>query len=132
MSVSLVTTLFCLLSLCLLITLVLQMRSQQLATSTLIEDHRIRTSLYQDADESTTYILARTIQNISAGEPDSNLDSDPFTLRVIRELVKRKLPKDKWLEIQSNERLVHELYLLIREINVKRGPQLARDRASGE
>ena len=115
MNLSLVATLMSLLSLGLMVLLVLQMRSQQMATAALIEDNRIRTSLYQDADESTSYILARTIQNIAKGEADSNLESDPFTLTVVRELVKRKLPKDKWLEIQSNERLVHELYLLLRD-----------------
>ena len=123
MNLSLFATL---LSLGLLITLMLQMRSQRLATATLIEDNRIRTGLYQDADESTTYILARTIQNIGAGEPDSNLESDAFTLRVVRELVKRKLRKDKWLEIQSNERLVHELYLLLRDNDAKKDPQPVR------
>ncbi len=126
MNLSLFATLLSLLTLGLLITLMLQMRSQRLATATLIEDNRIRTGLYQDADESTTYILARTIQNIGAGEPDSNLESDAFTLRVVRELVKRKLRKDKWLEIQSNERLVHELYLLLRDNDAKKGPQPVR------
>ena len=129
MNLSLVATVFSLLSLGLLITLVLQMRSQQRATAALIEDNRVRTGLYQDADESTTYILGRTIQNIGRGEPDANLDSDPFTLRVVRELVKRKLPKSKWLEIQSNERLVHELYLLLREDETKKGPQPVRANA---
>ena len=33
----------------------------------------------------------------------------------MRELVKRNVSKDKWLEIQANERLVHELYLLLRD-----------------
>ena len=126
MNLSLFATLLSLLSLGLLITLMLQMRSQRLATATLIEDNRIRTGVYQDADESTTYILARTIQNIGAGEPDSNLESDAFTLRVVRELVKRKLRKDKWLEIQSNERLVHELDLLLRDNDAKKDPQPVR------
>jgi hypothetical protein len=48
---------------------------------------------------------------------------------VVRELVKRKLPKSNWLEIQTNERLVHELYLLLRDGGDKKGPQVARDRA---
>ena len=94
-----------------------------------IEDNRIRTGLFQDADESTSFILARTIQNIAAGEPDPSLESDTFALRVVRELVKRKLPKIKWLEIQSNERLVHELYLLLREGENKKGPQIVRTRS---
>ena len=98
----------------LLIILVVQMRNQRQATCELLADNRIRTRLYQDADESTSLILSRTIRNISEGQPDASLDSDSFTLKVVRELVKRKLPKDKWLEIQSNERLVHELFLLLR------------------
>ena len=124
----------------LLIVLILQMRSQRRATASLIAENRVRTGLFENADESTTYILARTIRNISAGEHDANLGSDLFTLRVVRELVKRKLNKEKWLEIQSNERLVHELFLLLRDIetNVRPHPvparaahaQPARDRAS--
>lgn len=114
MSLSLISTLLSLVSLGLLVALVVQMRSQQLATESLIEENRIRTHLFQDADESTSFILSRTIQNISAGHPDPNLESDSFTLKVIRELVKRKLPKEKWLETQINDRLVHELYLLLR------------------
>lgn len=130
MNLSLFATLLSLLSLGLMILLVLQMRSQQLATAALIEDNRVRTGLFQDADESTSYILARTIQNISAGEPDPNLESDPFTLTVVRELVKRKLPKDRWLEIQSNERLVHELYLLLREAGEQKRPADAAGQGS--
>jgi hypothetical protein len=103
-----------------MVVLILQMRSQRLATEALLEDNRIRTRLYQDADESTTFILGRTIRNISAGHPDPNLESDSFTLKVVRELVKRKIPKDKWLEIQTNERLVHELYLLLRDSEIKK------------
>jgi len=122
MNLSLLATLLSLLSLGLMVLLVLQMRSQQLATAALIEDNRIRTSLYQDADESTSYILARTIQNIANGASDSNLESDPFTLTVARERVKRKLSKDKWLEIQNNERLVHELYLLLRDAGEQKRP----------
>lgn len=122
MNLSLLATLLSLLSLGLMVLLVVQMRSQQTATAALIEDNRIRTSLYQDADESTSYILARTIQNIASGATDANLESDPFTLSVVRELVKRKLPKDKWLEIQNNERLVHELYLLLRDAAEQKRP----------
>ncbi|MCP4388949.1 MAG: hypothetical protein GY802_11685, partial [Gammaproteobacteria bacterium] len=96
------------------------------ATEELLSDNRIRTRLYQDADESTTLILSRTIQNISAGHPDPNLESDSFTLKVVRELVKRRVPKDKWLEIQANERLVHELYLLLRKGAIKTGPRAVR------
>jgi hypothetical protein len=103
----------------LLAVVIFQVRSQRLATETLINDNRLRTRLYQDADESTTFILSRTIQNISEGNHDANLESDSFTIQVIRELVKRKISKDKWLEIQTNERLVHELYLLIRD-SIKR------------
>ena len=130
MNMSLVATLLSLLSLGLLVLLIVQMRSQQMATATLIEDNRVRTGLFQDADESTSYILARTIQNIANGEADSNLESDPFTLTVVRELVKRKLPKDKWLEIQSNERLVHELYLLLRDAGGQKRPAVAADQGS--
>ena len=112
---SLFAPLLSLFTLGLLIVLFMQMRQQRKATEELLSDHRIRTRLYQDADESTTLILSRTIQNISAGHPDPNLESDSFTLKVVRELVKRRVPKDKWLEIQSNERLVHELYLILRD-----------------
>ena len=77
----------------LLIMLILQMRRQRLATEELLSDNRIRTRLYQDADESTTFILSRTIQNISAGHPDPNLESDSFALKVVRELVKRRVSK---------------------------------------
>lgn len=119
---TLVATLISLLILGLLIVISLQMRNQRRATEELLADNRIRTRLYQDADESTTFILSRTIQNISAGHPDPNLESDSFTLKVVRELVKRKVPKEKWLEIQANERLVHELYLLLRDSPVKKAP----------
>ena len=129
MNLSLIATLLSLVTLGLLILLMVQMRSQQLATAALIEDNRIRTGLYQDAYESTSFILARTIQNIAAGEPDPSLESDSFAVRVVRELVKRKLPKSKWLEIQTNERLVHELYLLLRDVDDKKGPQIVRARA---
>ena len=103
----------------LLAILVVQMRNQRLVTEEILADNRVRTRLYQDADESTTFILSRTIQNISAGTHDPNLESDSFTLKVVRELVKRRIPKEKWLEIQTNERLVHELYLLMRDIQKK-------------
>jgi hypothetical protein len=126
---NLVATLLSLLTLGMLVVLILQMRNQRLATEELLSDNRIRTRLYQDADESTTFILSRTIQNISAGHPDPSLESDSFTLKVVRELVKRRVPKDKWLEIQSNERLVHELYLILRDGGIKKGPQVVPDRA---
>jgi hypothetical protein len=118
----LVTTLLSLFTLALLVLLIFQMRNQRLATEELLVDNRVRTRLYQDADESTTFILSRTIQNISAGHPDPNLESDSFTLKVVRELVKRRVPKDKWLEIQTNERLIHELYLILRDGGIKPGP----------
>jgi type II secretory pathway pseudopilin PulG len=122
---NLVAILISLLALGLLIVLSFQMRSQRKATEELLADNRIRTRLYQDADESTTLILSRTIQNISVGHPDPNLESDSFTLNVVRELVKRKVSKEKWLEMQTNERLVHELYLLLRDAVVtKKGPRL--------
>ena len=122
---NLVATLISFLALGLLIVLIFQMRSQRKATEELLADNRIRTRLYQDADESTTLILSRTIQNISAGHPDPNLESDSFTIKVVRELVKRKVPKEKWLEIQANQRLVHELYLLLRAADsIKKGPRL--------
>lgn len=122
---NLVATLLSLLTLGMLIVLILQMRSQRRATEELLSDNRIRTRLYQDADESTTLILSRTIQNIGAGHPDPNLESDSFTLKVVRELVKRRVPKDKWLEIQANERLVHELFLLLRQNAVKKARRVA-------
>ena len=121
---NLVAILISLLALGLLVVLSIQMRSQRKATEELLADNRIRTRLYQDADESTTLILSRTIQNISAGHPDPNLESDSFTLKVVRELIKRKVSKEKWLEIQTNERLVHELYLLLRGGGMKKGPRL--------
>lgn len=120
---NLVAILLSIFTLGMLVVLILQMRTQRRATEELLADNRIRTRLYQDADESTTFILSRTIQNISAGHPDPNLESDSFTLKVVRELVKRRVPKDKWLEIQANERLVHELYLLLREGGIKKGPR---------
>ena len=126
MSLTFVTALLSIISLGLLVVLMLQLRSQQLATETLIQDNRIRTQLYEDADESTSFILSRTIQNISSGHPDPNLESDSFTLKVVRELVKRKLPKHQWLETQNNERLVHELYMLLRNGDAKKDPQDVR------
>ena len=129
MSLNLISVLISVTSLGLLVTLLMQMRGQQLATATLIEDNRIRTQLFEDADESTSFILSRTIQNIGSGHSDPSLESDSFTLQVVRELVKRKLPKDRWLETQNNERLVHELYLLLRNEGAtvravdKTGPQ---------
>jgi len=120
---SLVTSILLAFTIGLLGILVMQMRSQRLATEELLVDNRIRTRLYQDADESTTYILSRTIQNISAGTHDPSLENDSFTLKVVRELIKRKVAKSKWLEIQTNERLVHELYLLLRQTKVKKTPQ---------
>ena len=117
---NLIATLLSVFTLLLLLVLIVQMRSQRLATEEFLEDNRIRTRLYQDADESTTFILSRTIQNISAGTHDPNLESDSFALKVVRELVKRRVPKNKWLEIQTNERLVHELYLLLRDTKVKK------------
>ena len=68
-------------------------------------------------------------------EYDPNLESDSFTLKVVRELVKRKMPKERWLETQNNERLVHELYLLLRNDGTtvraedKKGPQSLRARS---
>ena len=118
---SLVAILLSLFTLGLLVVLIVQMRRQRQVTEELLADNRVRTRLYQDADESTTLILSRTIQNISAGHPDPNLESDSFTLKVVRELVKRRVPKDKWLEMQANERLVHELYLLLRTTGGKKG-----------
>ena len=127
---SLVATLLSLFILAMLVLLVFQMRSQRLATEELLAENLSRTRLYQDADESTTFILSRTIQNISAGHPDPNLESDSFTLKVVRELVKRRVSKDKWLEIQTNERLVHEVYLLLRDGGIKPGPRAVKmDRA---
>ena len=121
---NLIAALLSLFILGLLIVLILQMRRQRVATDELLSDNRIRTRLYQDADESTTFILSRTIQNISAGHSDPNLESDSFTLKVVRELVKRRVSKDRWLEIQTNERLVHELYLLLRDGGIKTPPRL--------
>jgi len=116
---NIVTVILIIFTLGLLAVLIVQIRTQRLVTAELLADNRIRTRLYQDADESTTFILSRTIQNISAGNHDPNLANDSFTLQVVRELVKRKIPRNKWLEILTNERLVHELYLLLRSINTK-------------
>jgi hypothetical protein len=93
---------------------IFQVRAQRLATEEMVNDNRIRTRLYQDADESTTFILSRTIQNIGEGVSDPSLQDDSFALKIIRELVKRKIPKQRWVELQTNERLVHEIYLLFR------------------
>ncbi|MDJ0777211.1 MAG: hypothetical protein QNJ85_05055 [Gammaproteobacteria bacterium] len=120
---TMLATLVSLFSLVILGLLLQQVRQQRLATEEMIAENRIRTRLYQDADESTTFILSRTIQNISAGTHDPNLESDSFTLKVVRELVKRHVPKERWLEIQSNERLVHELYLLLRDARAKKDPR---------
>ena len=111
----LVVPLLSLFTICLLAVMILQLRGQRRATEELLADSRLRTRLFEDADESTSFILSRTIQNISKGHSDPNLESDSFTLRVVRELVKRRVPKEKWLEIQTNERLVHELYVLLRD-----------------
>ncbi|MFT5656735.1 MAG: hypothetical protein ACI9KN_000004 [Gammaproteobacteria bacterium] len=111
----LVSSIMFLLVITLLGVVIFQVRAQRMATETLISDNRVRTRLYQDADESTTFILGRTISNVSAGTHDPNLESDSFAIQVVRELVKRKLPKKNWLEIQTNERLVHEIFLLLRE-----------------
>ena len=116
---SLATSILSVLIIALLGVLIFQTRSQRLATETLINDNRLRTRLYQDADESTTFILSRTIQNISRGTHDPNLENDSFALQVIREFTKRRIPKEKWLEIQTNERLVHEIFLLLRPDNKK-------------
>lgn len=117
---NLLATLVSLFTLVLLFILIVQMRNQRQATCELLSDSRIRTRLYEDADESTSVILSRTISNIGEGIPDISLESDAFAMKVVRELVKRKLPKDKWLEIQSNERLVHELFLLLRNDDYKK------------
>ena len=114
---SLGTSILFLLIIALLGVLIMQTRSQRLTTETLISDNRIRTRLYQDADESTTFILSRTIQNVSQGAHDPNLENDSFALQVIREFAKRRIPKEKWLEIQTNERLVHEVFQLLRPNN---------------
>ena len=119
-----IATLVSLFTLTLMALVMLQLRQQKRLTEEFIADQRVRTQLFQDADESTTFILGRTIQNISAGTHDPNLESDSFTLKVVRELVKRHVPKDRWLEIQSNERLVHELYLLLREAQAKKSPRV--------
>jgi len=115
----LVTTILLLFTLGFLGVLIMQIRTQRLTTEELIAENHVRTRLYQDTDESTTFILSRTIQNISAGTCDPNLESDSFALKVVRELVKRKVPKTKWLEIQTNERLVHKIYMLLRQTQVK-------------
>lgn len=110
-------SLLSLLTVILLAVVIYQVHSQRLATETLIQENHLRTRLYQDANESTTLILSRTIQNIAQGTHDPNLESDSFTVNVVRELVKRRIAKEKWLEIQTNERLVHELFLLLQGRN---------------
>ncbi len=111
---SVATSIMFLLTITMLGIVIYQVRFQRMATETLLSDNRIRTRLYQDADESTTFILSRTIQNVSAGNSDPSLENDSFSMQVIRELVKRRVPKERWLEIQTNERLVHEVFLLLR------------------
>ncbi len=111
---SLVTFILSFFTVLLLGIVIIQVRSQRLATEALISDNQIRTRLYQGADESTTFILSRTIQNLSAGNFDPNLANDSFALQVIHELVKRRIPKQNWLELQTNERLVHEVFVLLR------------------
>ncbi|MCP3687392.1 MAG: hypothetical protein GY784_03170 [Gammaproteobacteria bacterium] len=91
-----------------------QIRQQRISTEAMLNENRTRTRLYQDADDSTTFILNRTIQNVSAGHSDPSLESDSFALRVIRELVKRRVSKEYWLELQTNERLLHVLFVLLR------------------
>lgn len=113
---SIVTSIMFLLTIILLGVIIFQMHSQRQVTEAMVHDNHLRTRLYQDADESTTFILSRTIQNISEGTHDPSLASDSFTLKVIRDLVKHKIPKDRWLEIQTNERLVHEMFLLLRKL----------------
>jgi len=114
---SVATSIMFLLTITMLGIVIYQVRFQRMATETLLSDNRIRTRLYQDADESTTFILSRTIQNVSAGNSDPSLENDSFSMQVIRELVKRRVPKERWLEIQTNERLVHEVFLLLRSKN---------------
>ena len=105
----------------LLVILIFQIRNQRQATHELLTDSKIRTRLFQDADESTSLVLSRTIYNVAEGHPDASLESDVFTLKIVRELVKRHIAEDKWLEIQSNQRLVHELFLLLRNQDSKNG-----------
>lgn len=119
---NLLATLVSFFTLGLLVILIIQMRIQRQATYDLLADSRIRTRLYEDADETTSLVLARTIHNISDGQPDASLDSDIFTLKVVRELVKQKIAKEKWLEIQSNQRLVYELFLLLRNTDGNNRP----------
>lgn len=99
--------------------LIKQLRDQRVATESFISNNRVRTRLYQDADEATTLILSRTLQNVSVGTHDPNLAGDSFAMRVVRELVKRKIPKNRWLEIQTNERLIHELFILLQKVDMK-------------
>ena len=97
----------------LLVILIVQMRNQRQATYELLTDNRIRTRLFEDADETTSLVLSQTIHEISEGRHDHSLENDTFTLKIVRELVKRNIPKERWIEIQSNQRLVHELFLLL-------------------
>ena len=97
----------------LLVILIVQMRNQRQATYEILADSRIRTRLFEEADETTSLILGQTIQGISEGRHDVNLEDDTFALKIVRELVKRNLPKDKWMEIQSNQRLINELFQLL-------------------
>ncbi len=111
------TSIMLLVTIIMLSVVIYQIRFQRLTTEAMLNENRIRTRLYQDADESTTFILSRTIQNVSAGHSDPHLESDAFSLKVVRELVKRRVPKERWLELQTNERLVHEIFLLLRSGN---------------
>lgn len=69
MSLSLITALCFVVSLGLLVALILQLRSQQQANQAISADNLIRTQLFEDADESTSYILNRSIQSIRSGHP---------------------------------------------------------------
>ena len=95
--------------------LIFQMRGQRLATENILHDSRLRTKLFENAEESTTLILSRTLDSIASGGSAPELENDAFAMSVVRELVKRRVRKDKWMEIQNNERLIHELFLLLRE-----------------
>ena len=95
---NLIATTFSISTLLMLGVVILQIRSQRLATEELLADNRIRTRLYQDADESTTFILSRTIQNISSGQHDPSLESDAFALKD------QRAPRPRTLSVAARRR----------------------------
>ena len=119
---NLIATMVSLVTIALLVILIFQIRNQRQATYELLADSRVKTRLFEDSDETTSMVLAQTIHDISAGRHDASLEDDTFALKIVRELVKRNIPKSKWMEIQSNQRLVHELFLILNDEETENRP----------